>query len=387
MSISSLSIRRPVLATVMTIVIVLFGAIGMTFLGVREFPNIDRPVVSVSTTYIGANADVIETQITEPLEQAINGIAGIRSISSVSRDGSSRITVEFDLNIDLETAANDVRDKVSAARQQLPSDSEAPVVVKADADAEPIILLNIQSNNRSLIELSDFAENVFKERLQTIPGVSSVVVWGSKRPAMRLWMDPAKLAAYEITPLDILNALNRENIELPSGRIEGNTTELTVRTVGRLVTPFDFNNLIIKQDGNRVVKFRDIGFAEIGPENERTGMLRDGNQTVGNAIIPQPGSNHIDIADEVYHRLEIIKKDLPEDIRVDIGFDNTQYIRKSIKEVEETIFLAFFLVVLIIFLFLRDWRTTLIPVIAIPVSLIGAFFILYLTGKMKEATR
>ncbi len=380
MSISSLSIRRPVLATVMTIVIVLFGAIGLTFLGVREFPNIDRPIVTVRTTYTGANADVIETQITEPLEQAINGIAGIRSLSSTSRDGSSRITVEFNLNIDLETAANDVRDKVSAARRQLPSDCEPPIIIKADADAEPIILLNIQSNNRSMIELSDFAENVFKERLQTIPGVSSIAVWGSKRPSMRLWMDPARLAAYEITPLDILNALNRENIELPSGRIEGYATELTVRTAGRLVTPSDFNNLIIKQEGNNVVKFRDIGHAEIGPENERTGMLRDGNQSVGNAIIPQPGSNHIDIADEVYRRLEIIKKDLPEDIKVDIGFDNTRYIRKSIKEVEETIFLAFFLVVLIIFLFLRDWRTTLIPVIAIPVSLIGAFFILYLTG-------
>ena len=224
MSISSLSIRRPVLATVMTIVIVLFGAIGLTFLGVREFPNIDRPIVTVRTTYTGANADVIETQITEPLEQAINGIAGIRSISSSSRDGSSRITVEFDLNIDLETAANDVRDKVSVARRRLPSDSEPPIVIKADADSEPIIFLNIQSNSRSLIELSDIAENVFKERLQTIPGVSSIAVWGSKRPAMRLWMDPAKLAAYEITPLDIRNALDRENIELPSGRIEGNTT-------------------------------------------------------------------------------------------------------------------------------------------------------------------
>lgn len=380
MSISSLSIRRPVLATVMTIVIVLFGVIGMSFLGVREFPNIDRPVVTVNTVYTGANADVIETQITEPLEQAINGIAGIRSISSISRDGSSRITVEFDLNIDLETAANDVRDKVSAARRQLPSDSEPPIVIKADADSDPIIFLNIQSNSRSLIELSDIAENVFKERLQTIPGVSSIAVWGSKRPAMRLWMDPARLAAHEITPVDIRNALDRENIELPSGRIEGNTTELTVRTTGRLVTPSDFNNLILKQDGNRVVRFRDVGHAEIGPENERTGLLRDNYQTVGNAIIPQPGSNHIEIVDEVYHRLELIKKDLPKDIKVDVGFDNTRYIRNSIKEVEETIFLAFFLVVLIIFLFLRDWRTTLIPVIAIPVSLIGAFFILYVTG-------
>lgn len=380
MSLSSLSIRRPVLSMVMTIIILLFGFIGMSYLGVREFPNIDRPIVSVSTSYVGANADVIETQITEPLEQAINGIPGINTLSSSSRDGSSRITVEFDLNIDLETAANDVRDKVSAARRQLPSDAEPPIVAKADADAEPILFLNIMSDKRTMIDLSDIAENVFKERLQTVPGVSSVAVWGSKRPAMRLWMDPAKLAAYELTPVDVRNALTRENIELPSGRIEGLMTELTVKTVGRLVTPDDFNNLILKQTGDKVVRFKDVGRAEIGPENERTALLRDNLPSVGNAVIPQPGSNHIEIVDQVYKRLDQIKKDLPADIKVDIGFDMTTYIRKSIQEVRETIFLAFFLVVLIIFLFLRDWRTTFIPVVAIPVSLVGAFFIIYLAG-------
>jgi len=364
----------------MTIIILLFGAIGMSYLGVREFPNVDRPIVSVSTTYVGANSDVIDTQITEPLEQAINGIPGINSMSSSSRDGSSRITIEFDLNVDLETAANDVRDKVAAARRLLPSDAEPPVVVKADADSDPIIFLNITSDKRSLIDLSDIAENIFKEKLQTIPGVSSVAVWGSKRPAMRLWMNPSKLAAYQLTPVDVRNALTRENIELPSGRIEGNMTELSVRTVGRLVTPDDFNNLILRQIGDKIIRFKDIGRAELGPENERTGLYRDGNPSVGNAVIPQPGSNHIEIVDEVYKRLEQIKKDLPADIKVEVGFDNTTYIRQSITEVEETIFLAFLLVVLIIFLFLRDWRTTLIPVIAIPVSLIGAFFILYLAG-------
>jgi len=380
MNISSLSIRRPVLSLVMTIIILLFGAIGMSYLGVREFPNVDRPIVSVSTTYVGANSDVIDTQITEPLEQAINGIPGINSMSSSSRDGSSRITIEFDLNVDLETAANDVRDKVAAARRLLPSDAEPPVVVKADADSDPIIFLNITSDKRSLIDLSDIAENIFKEKLQTIPGVSSVAVWGSKRPAMRLWMNPSKLAAYQLTPVDVRNALTRENIELPSGRIEGNMTELSVRTVGRLVTPDDFNNLILRQIGDKIIRFKDIGRAELGPENERTGLYRDGNPSVGNAVVPQPGSNHIEIVDEVYKRLEQIKKDLPADIKVEVGFDNTTYIRQSITEVEETIFLAFLLVVLIIFLFLRDWRTTLIPVIAIPVSLIGAFFILYLAG-------
>lgn len=380
MSLSSLSIRRPVLATVMTIIILIFGAIGLTFLGVREFPNVDRPIVTVSTAYVGANADVIETQVTEPLEQAINGIQGIRSMMSSSRDGSSRITIEFDLNIDLETAANDVRDKVAGARGQLPNDAEPPIIQKADADAEPIININIQSSKRSIMEVSDIAENVFKERLQTIPGVSGVFIWGSKRPAMRLWMDPSRLAAYNLTPIDVRDALTRENVELPSGMIEGNLTELSVRTMGRLVSPADFNNLILKQEGDKIVRFSDIGHAELGPENLRTGLLRDGVPTAGCVVIPQPGSNHIDIVDEVYRQVEQIKKDLPPDITTSVGFDNTTYIRKSIGEVEETIFIAFILVILIIFLFLREWRTTLIPVIAIPVSLIGAFFILYLAG-------
>jgi multidrug efflux pump len=380
MSLSSLSIRRPVLATVMTIIILIFGGIGLTFLGVREFPNVDRPIVTVSTAYIGANADVIETQVTEPLEQAINGIQGIRSMMSSSRDGSSRITIEFDLNVDLETAANDVRDKVAGARGQLPSDAEPPIIQKADADAEPIININIQSSKRSIMEVSDIAENVFRERLQTIPGVSGVFIWGSKRPAMRLWMDPSRLAAYNLTPIDVRDALTRENVELPSGMIEGNLTELSVRTMGRLVTPADFNNLILKQEGDKIVRFSDIGHAELGPENLRTGLLRDGIPTAGCVVIPQPGSNHIEIVDEVYHQIEQVKKDLPHDIITSIGFDNTTYIRKSIGEVEETIFIAFLLVILIIFLFLREWRTTLIPVVAIPVSLIGAFFILYLAG-------
>lgn len=380
MNISSLSIRRPVLSLVMTIIIVLFGAIGLSRLGIREFPSVDRPIITVSTSYPGANADVIETQITEPLEQAINGIAGISSMTSTSRDGQSRITVEFGLEVDLEAAANDVRDKVSGAQFLLPGDADPPVVQKADADSDPIIFINLGSPKRPIMELSDIAENIFKERLQTIPGVSSVSVWGSKRPAMRLWMDPTKLSAYKISPLDIRSALNRENVELPSGRIEGNATELTVRTLGRLVTPADFNNLVIRQEGDRVIRFSDVGRAELGPENLRTGLLRDGVPTVGNAIIPQPGTNHIEIVDEVYKRIEQIKKDLPSDIAVSIGFDNTTYIRNSITEVEETIFIAFFLVVLIIFLFLREWRTTIIPVLAIPVSLIGAFFILYVLG-------
>lgn len=378
MSLSSISIKRPVLATVMSVVIVLFGGIGLLSTGVREYPSVDPPIITISTSYIGANADVIESQITEPLEESVNGIAGIRTLTSVSRDGRSTIRVEFDLDVDLETAANDVRDKVSRALSNLPPDTDPPIVAKADADASPIIFLNIRSEQRSLLELSDMAERVFKERLQTIPGVSEISIWGLRKYSMRLWMDPFRLAASGLTPLDVRNALVRENVELPSGRIEGGSVELTVRTLGRLTTPDDFNNLILLQEGDRIVRFRDIGYAELGSENERSILRMNGIPMVGNVVIPQPGSNHIEIADEFYKRVEQIKKDLPPDITLGYGFDTTRYIRESITEVEQTIYLAFFLVVLIIFLFLRDWRTTLIPVIAIPISLIGAFFIMYL---------
>ena len=380
MSLSSVSIRRPVLAIVMSIVIVLFGIIGYTFLGIREYPSIDPPIITVSTNYVGANADVIESQVTEPLEEQINGIAGIRSLTSVSRDGRSSITVEFDVSIDLEAAANDVRDRVSIARSRLPQDIDPPTVSKADADAIPIIFLNIKSDKRNLLALTDIAQNIFKERLQTIPGVSQINIWGERRYSMRLWMDPAKLAAYEITPLDIRNALNRENIELPSGRIEGNNTELTVRTLGRLVSVNDFNDLIIKESNNGIVRFKDLGNAELYPENDRSLLRRDGIPMVGVVAIPQPGANFIKIADEFYNRIDQIKKDLPSDVELGIGFDVTKYIRNSISEVKETIILAFALVILIIFFFFRDWRTTLIPIIAIPVSLIGAFFIMYLAN-------
>lgn len=378
MSLSSLSIRRPVLAIVMSIVILLFGIIGYTYLGVREYPSIDVPIITVSTDYVGANADIIESQITEPLEEQINGIAGIRSLTSVSRDGRSQITVEFDISSDLETAANDVRDRVSIARHRLPQDVDPPTVEKADADAVPIVFLSVKSDKRTLLQLSDIAQNTFKERLQTIPGVSQINIWGEKRYSMRLWMDPAKLAAYNITPIDVRDALNRENIELPSGSIEGRNTELTIRTLGRLTSVDDFNNLIIKESASSIIRFKDIGEAQLYPENDKSILRRDGIPMVGIVLIPQPGANFVQIADEFYKRLDQIKKDLPADIETGIGFDVTKYIRNSVSEVEDTILLAFALVILIIFFFLRDWRTTLIPIIAIPVSLIGAFFIMYL---------
>ena len=379
-SLSTISINRPVLAMVMNIVIVIFGIIGFLYLGVREFPSVDPPVISVSTGYTGANAEIIESQITEPIEEALNSIAGIETLWSVSRDGRSTVTAEFDLGVNLEAAANDVRDKVAGVVSRLPPDANPPRVSKADANAGAILFLNIRSDQRSLLDLTSIAENTFKDRVQTIRGVSSVQVWGAKRYSMRLWMDPAKLAAYQLTPLDVLNAVQANNVELPSGRVEGTNTELTVRTLGRINSPGEYNDLIIKEQGNNVVRFRDIGRAALAPENERTVLKRDGIPMVGIAVITRPGSNNIDIADAFYERIEQIKKALPADIELGMGFDNTEYIRESINEVQQTILVAFGLVVVIIFLFLRDWRTTLIPVITIPISLSGAFFIMYTAG-------
>jgi multidrug efflux pump len=364
----------------MSLTIMIFGIIGISFLGIREFPSVDPPVVNVRTAYVGANADVIEAQITEPLEEAINGISGIKSLTSISNDGNSSITVEFDVGADMEAAANDVRDKVSRAQRNLPPDTEPPIVSKQDADTQPIVFLNVQSDNRSLLELSDIANNIFKERLQTIDGVSEIRIWGEKEYAMRLRMDPLRMASYGVTPLDVLNKVQSENVELPTGRIEGESIELSVRTRSRMSTPEEFNRLIIKEEANNVVRFQDVGRAELAPLNERTVLKRDGIPMVGVALVPLPGSNSIEIIDEFYRRLEFIKKDLPDDIQLGIGFDTTKYIRNSISEVQQTIFVAFLLVVLIIFLFLRDWRTTFIPVLTIPISLIGVFFIMYMAG-------
>ena len=380
MNISELSIKRPVLSTVMTLIILLFGFIGYNSLGVREYPSVDNPIISVSCSYPGANADVIENQITEPLEQNINGIPGIRSLSSTSSQGSCRITVEFELSVDLETAANDVRDKVSRAQRYLPRDCDPPTVSKADADATPILMVTIGSDKRSLLEISEIADLTVKEQLQTIPDVSSVEIWGEKKYSMRLWSDPIKMAGYGITPMDVKNAVDKENVELPSGSIEGNTIELSIRTLGLMHTAEEFNNLIIKEENNRIIRFSDIGRAELEARDLKSYMKMNGVPMIGIVVIPQPGANHIDIANEVYKRMETMKKDLPEDVTYQYSFDNTKFIRASINEVKTTVYEAFILVIIIIFLFLRDWRVTLVPCIVIPVSLIGAFFVMYLAG-------
>ncbi|WP_044129267.1 efflux RND transporter permease subunit [Rudanella lutea] len=378
MSLSSLSLNRPVFAMVMSIVIVLFGLIGYRFLGVREYPAIDPPVITVRTNYTGANPEIIESQITEPIEKSLNSIEGIRTISSNSALGASTITVEFDLNADLERAANDVRDKVAQAQRQLPQDIDAPpVVTKADANSDPIVFMPVQSSTRNIMQLSDYAENVLQERLQTIPGVSQVNIYGLKRFAMRLWIDPIKLAAYRLTVQDIQQALTRQNVELPGGKIYGNNTELTVKSVGRLTTEQDFNDLIVQQTAGQIVRFKDIGYAVLGPENEETQSKQNGRQGVILVLIPQPGANYVEIADEFYKRFEDLKKELPPDIEVNVGIDRSTFIRKAILEVQETLIISFILVVLVIYFFFRDWLIAFRPLIDIPVSLIGAFFIMY----------
>jgi multidrug efflux pump len=380
MTLYKLSIERPVLATVMSIVIVIFGLVSSQRLGVREFPSVDPPIITVSTMYPGAPPEVIESEITEPLEESINAVAGIRTLTSVSREARSTITVEFELGADLETAANDVRDRVSRAQRNLPPDADPPTITKADADNVPIAFVSVYSPERDLLELSEIADRRFKPILQTIPGVAEVNIWGEKRYAMRLWLDRDKLAAYGLTPVDVRNALDRENVELPSGRIDGRQVELNVRAVSRFKEPSEFNDMVIRQTARGVVRLKDVGSAVFGPENTRNLMKRNGAPAVGLVMRPQPGANHISITDEVYRRLELIQKDLPPDIESGIGFDTTRYVRASIREVRDTIFIAVGLVVLIIFLFLRTWRSTLVPAVVIPISLIGSFFIMYMAG-------
>jgi multidrug efflux pump len=381
MSLSTTSIKKPVLTIVMNLLIMLFGFIGYKYLGVREFPSIDPPIVSVRTNYPGANSDIIESQITEPLEKVINSIDGIKNISSSSNQGSSIITVEFNLSKNIDEAANDVRDKVSQAVRTLPKDIDGlPVVSKADANSDAILSMTLQSDTRSQLEVSDYAENVISQRLQTIPGVSSIQIWGQKRYAMRLWLDPIKLSAYRLTPLDVKNALDRENVELPSGKIAGNSTELTVKTSGNLSSEDEFNDLIIKNDAEKLIRLRDVGYAVLGPENEESMLRESGIPMIGMALVPQPGANYLDIADEFYKRYDQIEKELPKDYRLNIALDNTVFIRQSITEVVETLILALILVIAIIYLFFRDWSIALRPLIDIPVALIGTFFVMYLMG-------
>ena len=381
MTISDIALKRPVGSIVLSLVIILMGAVGFNFLAVRLYPAIDPPIITVQTNYTGANDEIIESQITEPLEKSINGIEGVKSISSQSAIGSSNITVEFELGADLEKAANDVRDKVSQASRSLPQDIDAPsTVTKADANSDPIIMLMVESKTMNALEMSDYAETVLQEKLQTIPGISSVAIYGQQRPAMRLWFDPAKMSAFNITPADVNAALQKENVEMPGGKIRGDATELTVKTFGRLVTEDDFNNLIVRQTDNQVIRLSDIGYAVLGPQNEESGGATNGNVGVSLALIPLPGANSIQISNEFNKRLAQIKLSAPKGVELNIGRDKSIFVRQSVQDVLETLLISIFLVVLIIFLFFRNWIIALRPLIDIPVSLIGTFFVMYLFG-------
>lgn len=381
MALSDIALRRPVTSYVMSIIILVFGLVGFSFLGVRLYPAIDPPTISVTTNYTGANAEIIESQITEPLEKAINGIEGIKSLSSSSSVGMSIITVEFNIGEDLEKAANDVRDKTSQALRSLPQDLDSPpVVTKADANSDPIITMSVQSTTMNPLELSDYAENVLQEKLQTIPGISSVFIFGQKRPAMRLWLDPAKMAAYNLTAQDINSALDRENVELPGGKVRGTSTEVIVKTFGRLQTEADFNNLIIRQSKEQIIKLSDIGTAVLGPENDETNVSLNGTDGITLALIPLPGANAIEIAAEFYKRFDQIQKEIPAGLNLYIGYDKSKFIRESVTDVMNTLFIAITLVIIIVFLFFRNWIIALRPLIDIPVSLIGSFFIMYIFG-------
>jgi multidrug efflux pump len=380
MNLSEISIRRPVLATVLSLVIVLFGVVSFFHLGVREYPAVDPPIISIRTAYAGAGPAVMAAQVTEPIEQLLNGIEGVRVLSSNSGEERAEILVEFDVGADLEAAANDVRDKVSQAVRNLPPDADPPVVEKADANAEPIIFLSVQSPKRDILEVNDFADRVIRERMQTIPGVSFVRIFGEKKYAMRLWMDPVRLAAHGLTPLDVQQAVAAQNVDLPSGRLEGSTVEIGLRTSGRLTTEREFDSMILRNDGNRQIQLRDVGRAELGAENLRTGNKRNLVPMIGVAIVPQPNTDAIAIADEFHRRLADVRRQAPDDYVIDVGYDFTTYVRRSIREVEETALVAFGLVTIIIYLFLRSWRSTLIPVLAIPVSIVSTFFVMYLAG-------
>lgn len=365
----------------MSVLLILFGIVGYTYLGTREYPVTDSPIVNITTVYPGASADIIASQVTKPLEEAIAEANGIRAISSTSREQVSIITVEFNLDADLEAAANDVRDKVSKSRQQLPADIEPTIVEKA-GPPDFLVFLTVQSDTKSLEDVTDFVNINIKERLQSIPGVRLVDSYAGRKRAMRLRMDPLKLASYHLTPSDVQTALQKENVDLPSGRIEGENTEITLRTQGRLVTEDDFNNMILSEKDGAIVRFKDVGTAIMSSQNERTAMIVCEGQTarygVGTGVQPQRGANSLAIVEDFKKRFADIVKSAPKDYIISLGKDFTVPVRNSLDEVKGTLLLAFGLVALIIFIFLRDWRSTIIPLVAIPVSIVSAFFIMYI---------
>jgi multidrug efflux pump len=380
MFLSRVSIQRPVLATMMNLVLVLFGLIGLSRLPVRELPDIDPPIVSVTTVYPGANAQVIETEVTERLEEQINNIEGIKTLRSSSREGVSSISIEFDLSRDIDIAAQDVRDRVSRVRGTLPEDILEPVVAKQDSDAQPIIWNALNSDRYSTVELTTLAERQLKPRLQGVPGVSSVMIGGEKRFAMRLWLDADRMAARQVTVLDVQRALREQNIELPSGRVENFDREMTIQTRGEMRTAEEFNNLVVRAEGTTLIRLRDVGRAEEGAEDYRTIARARGKPCVFLGVVKQAKANTVSVAQGIRKEIAALKPTLPEGSDLWVAYDSSVYVEKAITEVWETLGIAFMLVVLIIFVFLRNLRSTIIPAVAIPVSIVGAFALLYWLG-------
>jgi multidrug efflux pump len=380
MKLSKISIERPVLATVMSLVIVLFGIISFTQLPVREYPDIDPPVVSVVTLYRGASASVVETEITDVLEEQFATLEGVKTVKSSSKEGGSVITIEFELDRDVNEAANDIRDRVSRIRGTLPAEIEDPVISKVDANAQPIIWLALYSETQTTLELSYFADQVLKEKIQRLSGVGGVFLGGERRYAMRVWIDPLRMAAHKLTTSDIELAVRNENAEIPGGRVEGETREFTVRTRGELTTPEEFGAIIVSQQGNNIVRLRDVAEVSIGAEDERTIARWNGKPSVGLGIIKQSTASTVDVASVVNNSLPELRELLPEGVKLDIAYDSSEFIIDSISEVQETLIIALLLVVLVVLAFLKSFRATIIPTLAIPISIIGALAAVYFAG-------
>ena len=380
MRLPQISIQRPVLATMMSLALCLFGAISLTQLPIRELPDIDPPIINVTTVYPGANAAVVESEITERLEEAINNVTGIKTLSSESREQVSNITIEFNLSRDIDIAAQDVRDRVSRVRGRLPENIDEPVISKQDSDARPIIWVGMSSDRFTPLEMTDLAEKQIKNRLQTVEGVSSIYIGGEQRFAIRLWLDSEKMAAHQVTVLDVQQALREQNVELPSGRIENWDREMTIQTQGELKTVEAFNRLVIRQDRDRFVRLRDIGRAAEGVENERTGARNNGKPCIFLGVVKQSKANSVAVSHGIRRQLELIRPTLPAGIEMVVNYDESSFVEESIQEVWFTLGFAFLLVVGVIYLFLHNVRATLVPAVAIPVSIVASFAVMQLMG-------
>jgi multidrug efflux pump len=380
MFLSRVSIQRPVLATMMNLALVLFGIIGLSRLPVRELPDIDPPIVSVTTVYPGANAQVVETEVTERLEEAINNIEGIKTLTSESREQVSSIVVEFNLSRDIDLAAQDVRDRVSRVRGALPLDIREPVVAKQDADANAIMWITLNSERYTPLQLTTLAERQIKPRFQTIAGVSSIIIGGEKRYAMRLWLDSGRMSAKGVTVLDVQRALRQQNIELPSGRVENLDREMTIQTLGEMKNAEEFNNLVVRASGDTLIRLKDVGRAEDGAEDYRTQARANLKPCVFLGVVKQSKANTVSVAKGITAEIEALKPTLPTGVEIYAGYNESTYVEKAINEVWETLAIAFGLVLVIIFVFLQNLRATLIPSVAIPISIVGTFAILHLMG-------